>query len=120
MAWNDPGKNENPWQRKPDQGPPDLDEVLRRFQKKLRALFGCEVCVAACASTTKVSREIIWLSRMPAPSKPAASMPSITFMSAGIGDVPGTRMWTRTGGSLWAIAALLRAPRTRGAARREF
>jgi membrane protease subunit HflK len=40
MAWNDPGKNENPWKRKPEQGPPDLDEVLRRFQKKLRALFG--------------------------------------------------------------------------------
>ena len=40
MAWNDPGKNENPWQRKPDQGPPDLDEVLRRFQKRLRAIFG--------------------------------------------------------------------------------
>lgn len=40
MAWNDPGKNENPWQRKPGQGPPDLDEVMRRIQKKLRALFG--------------------------------------------------------------------------------
>jgi len=40
MAWNDPGKNENPWKRKPDQGPPDLDEVLRRFQKKLRSFFG--------------------------------------------------------------------------------
>jgi modulator of FtsH protease HflK len=40
MAWNDPGKNENPWKRKPEQGPPDLDEVLRRFQKKLRSLFG--------------------------------------------------------------------------------
>ncbi len=40
MAWNDPGKNENPWKRKPDQGPPDLDEVLRRLQKKLRAMFG--------------------------------------------------------------------------------
>ena len=40
MAWNDPGKNENPWQRKPDQGPPDLDEMLRRFQKKLRSMFG--------------------------------------------------------------------------------
>jgi membrane protease subunit HflK len=40
MAWNDPGKNENPWQRKPDQGPPDLDEILRRVQKKLRALLG--------------------------------------------------------------------------------
>ena len=40
MAWNDPGKNENPWKRKPEQGPPDLDEVLRRFQRKLRAFFG--------------------------------------------------------------------------------
>ena len=40
MAWNDPGKNENPWQRRPEQGPPDLDEALRRFQKKLRAMFG--------------------------------------------------------------------------------
>ncbi|MGH8131460.1 MAG: protease modulator HflK, partial [Steroidobacteraceae bacterium] len=39
MAWNDPGKNENPWQRRPDKGPPDLDEVLRRLQKKLRSLF---------------------------------------------------------------------------------
>jgi modulator of FtsH protease HflK len=40
MAWNDPGKNENPWKRRPEQGPPDLDEVLRRFQKKLRSFFG--------------------------------------------------------------------------------
>src|SRR5262245_18177707 len=40
MAWNDPGKNENPWQRRPEKGPPDLDELLRRFQRKLRGLFG--------------------------------------------------------------------------------
>jgi membrane protease subunit HflK len=40
MAWNDPGKNENPWQRRPGKGPPDLDELLRRMQKKVRALFG--------------------------------------------------------------------------------
>lgn len=40
MAWNDPGKNENPWQRRPDQGPPDFDEVVRGIQKKLRSLFG--------------------------------------------------------------------------------
>ena len=40
MAWNDPGKKENPWQRRPDQGPPDLDELVRRLQKKLRTLFG--------------------------------------------------------------------------------
>ncbi|MGH8244430.1 MAG: FtsH protease activity modulator HflK [Steroidobacteraceae bacterium] len=40
MAWKDPGKNENPWQRRPGKGPPDLDEILRRLQRKLRALFG--------------------------------------------------------------------------------
>jgi modulator of FtsH protease HflK len=40
MGWNDPGKNENPWQRRPEKGPPDLDELLRRLQKKLRGLFG--------------------------------------------------------------------------------
>jgi len=40
MAWNDPGKKENPWQRKPEKGPPDLDELLRRLQRRLRALLG--------------------------------------------------------------------------------
>ena len=40
MAWNDPGKQENPWQRRPEKGPPDLDELLRRLQKQLRGLFG--------------------------------------------------------------------------------
>jgi membrane protease subunit HflK len=40
MAWNDPGKNENPWQRRPEKGPPDLDELLRRLQKQLRGMFG--------------------------------------------------------------------------------
>jgi modulator of FtsH protease HflK len=40
MAWNNPGKNENPWQRRPGKGPPDLDELLRRLQRKLRGLFG--------------------------------------------------------------------------------
>jgi membrane protease subunit HflK len=40
MPWNDPGKKDNPWQRKPEQGPPDLDEVLRRLQQRFRGLFG--------------------------------------------------------------------------------
>jgi membrane protease subunit HflK len=40
MPWNDSGKNENPWQRKPEQGPPDLDEVVRKLQKRLKSLFG--------------------------------------------------------------------------------
>ncbi|HKS58481.1 MAG TPA: FtsH protease activity modulator HflK [Steroidobacteraceae bacterium] len=44
MAWNEPGGNSgkrNPWgSNKPDQGPPDLDEVIRNLQRKLSALFG--------------------------------------------------------------------------------
>ncbi len=40
MPWNDSGKNENPWQRKPEQGPPDLDEVVRNLQRRLKSLFG--------------------------------------------------------------------------------
>lgn len=40
MPWNDSGRNENPWQRKPDQGPPDLDEVVRNLQRRLRSMFG--------------------------------------------------------------------------------
>src|SRR5262245_63488741 len=70
-----------------------------------------EVFAAAWPSTTKVSREIIWLSRMPAPSKPPASMLWMWRTSSGIGAVPGTRKWTRTGSlmapSLVARLALL-------------
>jgi membrane protease subunit HflK len=44
MAWNEPGGNSgkrNPWgSNKPDQGPPDLDEVIRNLQRRLSALFG--------------------------------------------------------------------------------
>lgn len=40
MPWNDSGRNENPWQRKPEQGPPDLDEVVRNLQRRLKAMFG--------------------------------------------------------------------------------
>lgn len=42
MAWNEPGGNNNdPWgNKKNDNGPPDLDEVFRKLQKKLEGLFG--------------------------------------------------------------------------------
>jgi len=40
MPWNDSGKNEDPWQRKPGQGPPDLDEVVRNLQRRFKAMFG--------------------------------------------------------------------------------
>ncbi|MFL6618058.1 MAG: protease modulator HflK N-terminal domain-containing protein, partial [Povalibacter sp.] len=44
MAWNDSGgnsggKRNNPWGggNKPEQGPPDLDEVVRNLQRRLSA-----------------------------------------------------------------------------------
>lgn len=42
MAWNDPdGNDRDPWGgRKNDDGPPDLDEVMRKMQDKLGGLFG--------------------------------------------------------------------------------
>jgi len=40
MAWNEPGGNKSPWGKRPEQGPPDLDEVVRNLQKRLAGLFG--------------------------------------------------------------------------------
>ncbi len=42
MAWNEPGSggNKDPWGGRGDQGPPDLDEVVKKMQDKLGGLFG--------------------------------------------------------------------------------
>ncbi len=43
MAWNEPGgpKDKDPWGGQGgEQGPPDLDEVVRKLQDKLSGLFG--------------------------------------------------------------------------------
>jgi membrane protease subunit HflK len=46
MAWNEPGGsgNKDPWGNNSgggkNQGPPDLDEVLKKFQNKFGGLFG--------------------------------------------------------------------------------
>lgn len=43
MAWNEPGgnKDKDPWGgNRGNDGPPDLDEVIRNFQNKLSGLFG--------------------------------------------------------------------------------
>ncbi|MEN9727316.1 MAG: FtsH protease modulator HflK [Pseudomonadota bacterium] len=42
MGWNEPNDgNRDPWGgRRNEQGPPDLDEVVRKLQDKLSALFG--------------------------------------------------------------------------------
>lgn len=41
MAWNDSGNGKNPWDRgRRDEGPPDLDKILRDWQKRFNSLFG--------------------------------------------------------------------------------
>jgi len=41
MAWNDSGNGKNPWDRDREQeGPPDLDQIVRDWQRKLSGLFG--------------------------------------------------------------------------------
>lgn len=42
MAWNEPGPGgKEPWgQRKKTQGPPDLDQILKNIQDRMRGLFG--------------------------------------------------------------------------------
>lgn len=40
MAWNDPGRNRNPWGNRPDRGAADLDDALRNLQQKLAGIFG--------------------------------------------------------------------------------
>ena len=40
MAWNDPGRNRNPWGNRPDKGAADIDEDLRNLQRKLSQIFG--------------------------------------------------------------------------------
>ncbi len=42
MAWNEPGgNNQDPWGgKRNNDGPPDLDEALKNFQKKINDLFG--------------------------------------------------------------------------------
>ena len=41
MAWNESGGGEkDPWGNRGDQGPPDLDEAIRKLQGRLSGLFG--------------------------------------------------------------------------------
>ena len=41
MAWNEPGNGKNPWDRGGgNDGPPDLDKIVRDWQRRFNALFG--------------------------------------------------------------------------------
>jgi len=39
MPWSDPNQ-QNPWGKRPNQTPPDIDEVIRRLQERFSGLFG--------------------------------------------------------------------------------
>ena len=41
MAWNESGGDDkDPWGNRGNQGPPDLDEAIRKLQSQLSGLFG--------------------------------------------------------------------------------
>jgi membrane protease subunit HflK len=43
VAWNEPGgsSGKDPWgQRRKDQGPPDIDQILKNLRDRLSGLFG--------------------------------------------------------------------------------
>lgn len=41
MAWNEPGGDDkDPWGKRGNQGPPDLDEAIRKLQNQLAGIFG--------------------------------------------------------------------------------
>ena len=40
MAWNDSGNGKNPWDRGGQEGPPDLDKIIRDWQRKLAGMLG--------------------------------------------------------------------------------
>ena len=40
MAWNDSGNGKNPWDKSGNDGPPDLDKIVRDWQRRFNSLFG--------------------------------------------------------------------------------
>ena len=62
MAWNEPGNNGNdPWgggRRGGDQGPPDIDEVIKNLSKKVNGLFEVEAAVVDQVAAVPVRRPV--------------------------------------------------------------
>ena len=54
MSWNESGNGKNPWDRggRGQEGPPDLDKIVRDWQKKLSAMFGGSGKVVAAVMAT--------------------------------------------------------------------
>ena len=72
MAWNEPGKDKDPWKnddKRKDQGPPDLDIVLRKLAGLVGGLFGKKLSGGSgkkggnskfLASTVAIILAVIW------------------------------------------------------------
>ena len=39
MPWNEPGKDKDPWGQRNNDGPPDLDELLKNLKNKFGGLL---------------------------------------------------------------------------------
>ena len=39
MAWNESGNGKNPWDKGRNEGPPDLDRIVRDWQRRLTAFL---------------------------------------------------------------------------------
>ena len=62
MAWNESGGDDkDPWGNRGNQGPPDLDEAIRKLQSQLSGLFGGGGKGPSSASVTGPSKGMIWL-----------------------------------------------------------
>ena len=61
MAWNESGGDDkDPWGNRGNQGPPDLDEAMRKLQSQLSGLFGGKG-LSGGSGVTGPSRGMIWL-----------------------------------------------------------
>jgi len=40
MAWNESGNGKNPWDQGGNEGPPDLDKIVRDWQRRFNSIFG--------------------------------------------------------------------------------
>lgn len=63
MAWNDSNNNDrDPWGgRRNEQGPPDLDEVVKKMQEKLGGLFGGGSRGGRQRPTSGETPAVVWL-----------------------------------------------------------
>lgn len=62
MAWNESGGDDkDPWGNRGNQGPPDLDEAIRKLQSQLSGLFGGGGKGPSSGSVPGPSKGMIWL-----------------------------------------------------------